>query len=197
MKPVNNEELHNLLPEIKEIENDDLRRKTEIIYIIQCPEYFWTKPASSSGKYHPKDHCGKHGLLLHTKRAFTAYQRLSRSYREAGRITEYEQDCGRVAILLHDIYKYGEPQEQNQHTVSNHDRIAYNKLKKNTDLPEEILGCIDSHNGPYGEGKAPETELEQLHHTADMIASDQNGHFKILEPNPQIKSVLQDPEHER
>ena len=197
-RPQDIEELERRLPELQEIEDDCLRTRVGIIFLDHCPEYFWQKPASSSGKYHPQDHTGKHGLWIHTKRAFTAYERLSRSYLEAGRITEHERDCGRAAILLHDIFKYGMPEEQNNHTVSEHDRIAYRYLGNSAvHLPDEVLGCIDSHNGPWGVGKAPETELEQLHHSADMIASDRNGHFKILKPHPQIESALQDPGQRR
>jgi 23S rRNA maturation-related 3'-5' exoribonuclease YhaM len=195
--PENPDELLKRLPEIKRIQPKKLQHETQRIFLEDCPSYFWSKPASSTGKYHPKDQAGEHGLWLHTQRAFTAYERLADSYENAGRINKHERECGKAAILLHDIFKYGRPPEDSAHTVSDHDRIAYRYLKTNSELPNDVLGCIDSHNGPWGEGKEPETELEQLHHTADMIASDRNGYFKILEPHPRIKRILHSPGCER
>lgn len=196
-KPENTTELLKRLPETGKIQRNSLRQETQRIFLEDCPTYFWTKPASSTGKYHPKDHTGAYGLWIHTKRAFTAYERLARSYESADRINSFEKECGKAAILLHDIFKYGRPPEHSGHTVSDHDRIACRYLEENADLPEEVLGCIDSHNGPWGKGKAPETELEQLHHTADMQASDRNSFFKILQPHSRIQPILGTPDHER
>jgi hypothetical protein len=141
-----------------------------------CPEYFWDCPASSTGKYHPKSHSKKHGLWLHTKKSFTVYEDLSDSWLEQGLVSQYEVNCGRAAILLHDLLKYGEPGDSEDwqrptHTVSNHDRLASNLLKREMGLPDEAVACVDSHNGPWCRGKSPEDALEMLHHVADMVAS--------------------------
>lgn len=153
-----------------------LRRQTVQVFLEHCPQYFWTAPASSTGKYHPRSHSKKHGLWLHTKRAFTVYEDLSDSWLKQGVVTRYEVNCGRAAILLHDLLKYGKPSgdgssERRTHTVSNHDRLASNLLREETELPEEVVACVDSHNGPWSRGKSPENALEMLHHVADMVAS--------------------------
>ena len=40
------------------------------LFIQNLPDYFFTVPASSSGKYHAKFASGEHGLIFHTKAAF-------------------------------------------------------------------------------------------------------------------------------
>ena len=198
-KPEDLQELERRLPEIQEIQRTDLREEVVRLFREEVPEYFWDVPASSTGKYHPSDHNQDHGLWIHTKRAFTAFQRLSRSYDNQGRINRYEKECGKAAILLHDMFKYGMPPERQNHTVSEHDVIAARFLEKNSSVPEEVIGCVETHNGPdgWGKGKAPETDLEQIHHLADMIASDSNGYFKIAEPAEELKKHLSHPQHQR
>lgn len=186
-------------PEVKDIQDRDLRDGVVSVLDEHLPEYFWEVPASSTGKYHPRDHNQEYGLWIHTKRAFTAFERLSRSYKHQGKITEWDRDCGRAAILLHDMFKYGKPPERQEHTVDDHDFLAARFLDKNADLPTKVVACVESHNGPsdWGKGKAPETDLEQIHHLADMIASDRNGYFKIKEPIEEVEEQLQHPQHER
>lgn len=77
------------------------------------------------------------------------------------------------------------PPRNKEQTVSDHDRIAYDYLKEETDLHEDILGCILSHNGPWGEGRSPQTELERLHHYADMVSSERNTYIKLTKPVPE------------
>ena len=193
------EEVIERFPEVKEIDDKVLAQEVVSVLDEHLPEYFWKVPASSTGQYHPEDHNDQHGLWIHTKRAFTAFERLSKSYKHQGKITEWERDCGRAAILLHDMFKYGKPPETKEHTVDDHDFLAARFLDKNTDLPPKVVGCVESHNGPegWGKGKAPGNSLEQIHHLADMIASDRNGFFKIKEPVQEVEELLQHPEHER
>jgi len=188
------QEILRRLPEIEKIQDDDIREETIKAIGRYCPEYFWEKPASSSGKYHPNDHCGQHGLWLHTKRAFTSFERLSKSYLEQGLINEKLRDCGRSAILLHDMFKYGKPTEAGGHTVKDHDKLAAQFLDNKTNLPPAVIGCIESHNGPWCEGKSPETPIEQIHHLADMIGSDTNALFKTESPSKEIRRAQLDPQ---
>ena len=48
----------------------DNSKREDIKYLINLlPDYFFTIPASSTGKYHPKFASTKNGLLKHTKAA--------------------------------------------------------------------------------------------------------------------------------
>jgi len=187
------EDLLRRLPEIRKIEDEKLREKTIDVFLNHCPSYFWTVPASSSGKYHPQDTTGRHGLWLHSVRAFHAFQDLSRTEEEMGLIDEDELDYGRAAILLHDIFKQGLPPRDEHHTQKDHDRTASEYLGRKTDLPDEVLGLVDSHNGAWNEGKEPETELELLHHRADYIVSRKKCYYEIPDPCEELEQVI----HER
>jgi hypothetical protein len=195
-KELDREELLRRLPEIKLIEDETLREEVIQTFLKHCPEYFWSCPASSSGYYHQTDAVDELGLVLHTKRTFTALQRLGRSYIEQGRITEEEMDYARASILLHDLFKQGLPEDRQEKsegdrgTVSNHDRIAKNYLEEHTELPNPVLELIDSHNGGWNEGKKPENDLEDLHHSADMQGSDRNQIAKVYKPCEEIEEVF-------
>jgi hypothetical protein len=190
---MNRDELLRRFPEINKINDLTLRDTVADAFLEHCPDYFWEVPASTSGKYHPKDQSGQHGLWLHTKRAFTCFERISRSAVESGEISEQEADYGRASILLHDLFKQGHEPRDEEHTSSDHDVIASTFLGKKTDLPDPVIECIESHNGPWGQGKDPESKIEKLHHYADMIASDRNAHFDLIGKVPhELEEVRQD-----
>jgi hypothetical protein len=186
------EELLRRLPELQKIEDEKLREQVINIFLEHCPSYFWQCPASSSGKYHPPDTTGKHGLWLHSRRAFQAFEELSRTEVEMGLIDQEDLDSGRAGILLHDLFKQGLPPRDEHHTVEDHDRIAARYLGRKTDLPDEVLGLIDSHNGAWYEGKTPETELERVHHRADYIVSRKRCHYEISDPCEELQEVIQE-----
>ena len=185
------ENLLRKLPELEEIKTESLREETINAFLKICPDYFWEVPASSTGKFHHIDHRGKHGLWIHTKRAATIYNRQSESYVNQGLIDKFERDCGRSAILLHDIYKYAYPKKE--HTVPNHDIIAGKKLKRTTELPRKVIGCVESHNGPWYEGRSPQTDLEHVHHIADLTASSSDISAAVLQPVDKLTDIMKDP----
>jgi hypothetical protein len=110
-----------------------------------------------------------------------------------GNIEEDDVDYGRAAILLHDLFKQGLPPRDEEHTQKDHDRTASEYLGRMTDLPDEVLGLVDSHNGAWNEGKEPETELELLHHRADYIVSRKKCYYEIPDPCEELEQVI----HER
>lgn len=181
------EELLRVLPEIEMIVDDDIRKKTKKAFLDGCPPYFWVEPTSSSGKYHIPDERGKYGNLIHTKRVFVTYCLLSRTFLEQGLITEHERECGKSAALLHDMLKYGWPSEKGEHTVNNHDIIGAQVAEHIGDLPEEVHLAIHSHNGPWYEGKDPDTDSEQILHLADYVAAKEMlGVPEIIDPVDEI-----------
>lgn len=180
------------LPEIELIEDDDLRDETKDAMARIIPKYFWKVPATSSGFYHNTYAKGERGLWIHVKMVFTAYERLVRSYVEQDLITEFEADCGRAAILLHDVLKYGHSYSEGDSTKTNHDRLASQWLVKHTDLPSAVTSAVASHNGPWYDGPSPSSDLEQLVHVADMVASTKNATCGVYEPHELITERFPD-----
>lgn len=190
------QELLRRLPEITRINDKELQDEVIDTFLNHAPDYFWKIPASSSGYFHQTDAVGNLGLLLHTKRTFVALERLGETYLHQNRINEKEMDYARASILLHDLFKQGLPEDRQEKsegdrgTVSNHDRIAKNYLEEHTELPNPVLELIDSHNGGWNEGKKPENDLEDLHHSADMQGSDRNQIAKVYKPCEEIEEVF-------
>ena len=159
-------------------------------YFDKIPEYFYTVPASSTGKYNPSFDLGEGGLLRHT-------QMVCEILKEFQRMDEYKSlnffDM-MVACILHDTFKNG--YIDNNKTVASHASIAadefyntyiYHKYSKE-DLEEtvgnvtynyageldrriiNICNMIRTHMGQYGAIK-PQTASEKLVHLADYVAS--------------------------
>lgn len=173
---ISEEEAIQRMPEVEDIKDDRLRE--QVIQVVrEFPDYFWTAPASSS--HHPPEHQARHGLWLHTKRVCTTFERLAPSMVQQGFMEWQEVDYGRAACILHDMFKYGMPPTSVDSTVEDHDIIAASWLRDHTQLPDEVAGAVEAHNGPWYQGRPPKTHLEQMVHIADMMASDENGRIAV------------------
>lgn len=180
------DELIRLLPEIDAIYDEELRNGVIRAYMKGCPDYFWKRPSSSTGKYHSVDERGKYGNWLHTKRVFAEYCNISESWVELGVITPKQKEEGKAAALLHDMMKYGWPSDGNDHTVNNHDIIAADVARNIGELPEAVEKLILSHMGPWAEGPNPETPQERLLHTADKSAARAENDIGVYFPAEEL-----------
>jgi len=83
-------------------------------YDAICPESYWTRPASRTGKYHPDLARGDGGLVRHVKFGCFWADRLSRTLgngkadSDPGSHSRYH-DIAIAALLLHDVMKDGNP----------------------------------------------------------------------------------------
>lgn len=180
------EELVRRLPEVDAIYNEELREAVIRTFMDCCPDYFWERPSSSSGKYHSPDERGKYGNWLHTKRVFAEYCNISESWVELSRITPMQKEKGKAAALVHDMMKYGWPSEQNDHTVNNHDLIAADVALHIGDMPNDVVRMIATHMGPWGEGPNPETPAQLLLHTADKSAARRDNDIGVYFPAEEL-----------
>ena len=105
--------------EIGDIYDKDLKElATELI--ANADDYFFTVPASSSGKYHPPFDLGCGGLVRHTRCvAFMAM-----SIAESQCMSTMDRDSLIVAAIAHDIKKQGNG--NGNHTVFEHPIYAKN-----------------------------------------------------------------------
>lgn len=182
----NAREVRERFPTVDLIENDGIRSDTVETVSRMVPDYFFEVPASSSGKYHNPFCRGTHGLWIHVLMVATAYERLARSWYAQDRITSWEYDCGRAAVLCHDLLKYGHEYNEGDHSVDNHDILAAEWIRHNAEMPDEVPHAVARHNGIWYDGPAPETDLDDLVHAADMVASTGNVTVGVYEPHELI-----------
>lgn len=180
------EELLRRLPEIDAIYDEDLREGVIRTFMKGCPDYFWERPSSSSGKYHSVDERGKYGNWLHTKRVFAEYCSIAESWVELGIITPHQKEQGKAAALVHDMMKYGWPSSGNDHTVQNHDKIAADVAQNIGELPDDVVRLIATHMGPWGKGPNPDDPTQLLLHTADKSAARKNNDIGVYFPTDEM-----------
>ena len=133
----------------------DNRYKENIkILISLLPDYFFTVPASSTGKYHPSFALGEGGLVRHTKVAVRfAYEFLNNDTL-GSTFTDKEKDLLIMSIIIHDGLKSGLVKEEYtkfEHSLLMRDYIKDNKDKLTlTDEELDFIGNnIASHMGQW------------------------------------------------
>lgn len=168
--------------ELNLIKNENVKKLASKV-LIEAPQWFFTKPASSSGNFHPEYTRGDGGLMLHTKAVVYLLKEMFRS--QMYDIDEYHQDLMVLSAIAHDIKKFGNL-EYAGHTIKEHPELAatyveninkvYNFL--DVDSIDYIKRCITAHMGVWGNIK-PETPDEKLLHLADLLASRKEINIKF------------------
>ena len=153
-------------------------------YLIEnLPDYFFTVPASSTGKYHPKYAVGKGGLLRHSKAAVRIGYELLQDPIIGDKYTNKEKDLMLIALTIHDGIKYGF--EKEEYTRFDHPLLAAEYLDKNKkklsftdDEIEFMKKVISSHMGAWNTDyngnevlPIPKTKYETFVHMCDYLAS--------------------------
>ena len=183
--------------EIKWIRNKDIR-KFAIMILSELPDYFFSIPASSTGKYHPTYSLGEGGLVRHTKGAMLIAKSLLDLEQYKAEYTEEQRDIMLTAILLHDGLKHGI--NGGNYTIATHPIEMADFVKSKSGICKTIMGesgeedewleticdCIASHmgewNADYKTKKVilpkPISSLEKFVHMCDYLAS-----RKFLEVN--------------
>lgn len=158
----------------------------EILSIL--PSYFWTIPASTSGKYHPEYALGEGGLIRHTKAAV----HIAKALFELHDFDQYTKDLIISAIILHDGCKCGfpkegeEPQTQFDHPDLIGQLILEHAAKNKWNYSRlfaayEVFNLTASHMGKWNkrdlgnnqiyELDLPFTEAQKFVHECDYLAS--------------------------
>lgn len=164
--------------ELQLIKNQDLRAFAEYC-LVRVPEYFFTIPASSTGKYHPPFSLGRGGLVRHTKAVVQWHVDLQRWWEED------PIDEAIVALILHDSHKNGlGDQGQGKYTAKNHAEIAAEEVLRwgkefglNTASLDLIYEGIKGHMGIWSScfASRPESQFAKKCSLADYCASRKIG----------------------
>jgi len=164
------------------MKNKDIINAVTTMLCNYIPEYFWTIPASSGGKYHPEFAQGIGGLVRHVQATLIIAYELFRNP-IVTKFSRDEEDVIFASLILHDTYKNG--LYSSRWTNNFHPQIAATQFYDG--IPRKMLaepfrsaiyGAIQKHMGPWGGSKnnklpLPETELERFTHLCDYIASRQ------------------------
>lgn len=175
------------LPWFQEIKDTNLQ-SIAMEAFDKLPDYFFTKPASSTGKYHPAFSNKDGGLVLHTLYALEVWKYLYKGFKKQLNYT-HAYECGIIAVMFHDALKYGDPEENRQYSTKTHPEDAADWMCKIINnyvdsinnifvrdallvtCIEYILKPIEHHQGPWSNHGAPETLMQQLVFIADYVAS--------------------------
>lgn len=179
------EKISVFINELNYIKDDNLNAFAREL-IANAEDYFFTVPASSSGKYHPQFSLGVGGLVRHTR--CVAYFAMGAG--ESYNFDQHTTDLLVIAALAHDIKKQGHI--SNGHTVREHPLYGADYViemqSKFPDLitkedAEKIAGAVRSHMGKW-EGTRewvkdttkelfpmPKDGFEQALQMADYVAS--------------------------
>ena len=179
---------------LSKISDERLREVLKIILGL-LPEYFFTVPASSSGKYHPNFSRGNGGLLRHSLATMVVGEDLMRDEVLCPEDVRKNSDLVLMALILHDGCKRGYPNEMS-HTVFDHPLqmarfLELHRCKYPCLSSEEIVflkSAIETHMGPWTNDRdgnkvlsAPSTDVQKFVHLCDYIASRKGIEFDFPE----------------
>lgn len=170
--------------ELNDIQDDNLRQFAAQL-LANAPEYFFTIPASSSGKHHPYFAREIGGLVKHT-RCVVFYAECNA---ESFNFDSHTKDLAIIAALAHDIKKRGDNDAKN-YTVWEHPELAYNFILEMQNTYPNLISVEDAtivanailshmgkwwHDEKFTKGKKqfplPTTMLDYAIQSADYMAS--------------------------
>lgn len=172
--------------------------------IDQLDDYWFIKPASSTGKYHPKFNNGEGGLVRHSLNVCMWWQQMYRAFEQelmsfSGRDDIY--DLGIIACLFHDAKKYGDAEENSRWVKKDHDVRSMEWFLHNVEIYEHmndmnfdnkainyIANAIDHHNGPWSTHGAPRTIFERLVFICDYASSQKIHEQEVFNVNDETTS---------
>lgn len=168
--------------EISYIKREHYRDNIKIM-IELLPDYFFSVPASSTGKYHPVFSLGEGGLVRHTKVAVKIAYELLNDESIGHVFNDDEKDMIIMALIMHDGLKSGLIKET--YTAFDHPLLVCkyivdnkDKLTLNDTEIKLITNMISSHMGPWNTNNysdvvlpKPSNKYQRFVHMCDFLAS--------------------------
>ena len=169
--------------EISYVKDANLRKDLRIL-IGLLPDYFFTIPASSTGKYHPDFAAGDGGLVRHTKVAVRMAYELLNNDTVGWKFPDRDKDLIIMALVMHDGLKCG--LEHSKYTKFDHPLLVSHYIMENKDkvsMPiddlRKMCSLIESHMGQWNYDSykqkevlpKPKTAEQRFVHMGDYLAS--------------------------
>ena len=199
------EKLSYFKEEIELIQSADLKVFLRIA-VENMFDYVFTKPASSSGKYHPMSDLGEGGLIRHIKGVFYLGYDMLNLEQNAHLFTQREKDMILIAIILHDSWKCGNGTENRVHTVVEHPMLAAAWVEEDEIFDNVISfedrifigACIASHSGQWNTNRKgeeilpkPINDCQKFVHLCDYIASRRYLNFDFSAVNTKVDKIIE------
>ena len=173
-------------PYLDEFETDKMRLYcTDMIEKI--PDYIFTMPSSTSGKYHNATQCQPHGQIYHIIMfAEIMNYRLALKGNQEKFKSPAQRDAMRCVPFFHDALKCGT--DGGQWTVHEHPMLAGTWVRETNvehdiedNIKEAIARMCERHSGEWTSSKKskvvlpePENAMELFCHECDILSSRNN-----------------------
>lgn len=168
--------------------------------IEHIPDYIFTMPSSTSGKFHNATQCKPHGQIYHIIMfgAIMNY-RLALKCNKAKFDNPIHRDAMRCVPIFHDAVKCG--WNGSVYTVHEHPMLAGTWVREtqvehdiDNEIKEMIARMCERHSGEWTSTKRskiilpePETEMEILVHECDILSSRSDID---MQPSEYLKGVF-------
>lgn len=174
------------VPMSKKFETDQIRDYF-LDMVQEIPDYIFTMPSSTTGKYHNKTQCETYGQIYHIYMFSEILNyRLSLKGNKNKYINQIVRDCMRCVPAFHDAIKCG--LEGSQYTVHEHPILAQQWVMNtkvehdiNIGLKKLIGDLCAAHSGEWIKNKnsdvilpEPKNDMELFIHECDLLASRYN-----------------------
>lgn len=186
---------------LDKFETDEMRLYCEDM-IKNIPDYIFTMPSSTSGKFHNATQCQPHGQIYHIIMfgAIMNYRLALKCNKEKFN-NPIHRDAMRCVPIFHDAVKCG--WNGSQYTVHEHPMLAgawVRETKVEHDINDEIKEIIarmcERHSGEWTSSKQsnvilpePETEAEIFCHECDILSSRADID---MQPSDYLKNVFEE-----
>ena len=168
--------------------------------IENIPDYIFTMPSSTSGKFHNATQCKPHGQIYHIIMfgAIMNY-RLALKCNKEKFSNPIHRDAMRCVPIFHDAIKCG--WNGSAFTVHDHPMLAGDWVREtkvehdiDSEIKEMVARMCERHSGEWTSSKRskivlpePETEMEILVHECDILSSRSDID---MQPSEYLKVVL-------
>ena len=186
---------------LDKFETDTMRLYCEDM-IKQIPDYIFTMPSSTSGKFHNKTQCQQHGQIYHILMfAEILNYRLALKCNKEKFNSDIQRDAMRCVPIFHDAIKCG--MNGSSFTVHDHPILAGEwvrnaKIEHDIDsgTKESIARMCERHSGEWTSTKRskivlpePESDMEIMIHECDILSSRNNID---MQPPEYLKEIFSD-----
>lgn len=198
MKNLN--KLHVFVPMISHFETD-MMKKYFAEMVQEIPDYIFTMPSSTSGKYHNKTQCGTYGQIYHAYMFSEILNyRLNLKWNKEKYNNPILRDCMRCVPVFHDAIKCGLNGFRNtvhDHPMLAHDWVLNTIVEHDIDpkLKKVIADMCAAHSGEWTTSSRskvvlpePKNDMEFFIHECDILSSRSNIDMIISE---ELKNSLQ------